>query len=87
MDYGIPFQYVNFLLFYTGFMELKDIGLTLAKIRKKTNMSAYELSLRIEKDETYINKFERGKVNATLKTILMICDVLNISPTELFKTE
>lgn len=68
-------------------MELKDIGLTLAKIRKKANMSAYELSLRIEKDETYIHKFEKGKVNATLKTILMICDELNISPIELFKTE
>ncbi len=68
-------------------MELKDIGLTLSKIRRKANISAYDLSLRIGKDASYINKFEKGKVNATLKTILMICEVLNISPTELFKTE
>ena len=50
-------------------MELKDVGLTLAKKRIQANMSAYELSLRIEKDATYIHKFENGKVNATLKTI------------------
>ncbi len=42
-------------------MELKDVGLTLAKKRIQANMSAYELSLRIEKDATYIHKFENGK--------------------------
>ncbi len=68
-------------------MELKDIGLALSKIRRKANISAYDLSLRIGKDASYINKFEKGKVNATLKTILMICDELNISPIELFKPE
>lgn len=68
-------------------MELKDIGLTLAKKRIQANMSAYELSLRIEKDSTYIHKFENGKVNATLKTIFKICEVLGIEPIDLFKTE
>lgn len=68
-------------------MELKDIGLTLAKKRIQANMSAYELSLRIEKDSTYIHKFENGKVNATLKTIFKICEVLEIEPIDLFKTE
>lgn len=68
-------------------MELKDVGLNLAKKRMKVNMSAYELSLRIEKDATYVNKFENGKVNATLKTIFKICEVLNIEPFELFKSE
>ena len=68
-------------------MELKDVGLTLAKKRIQANMSAYELSLRIEKDATYIHKFENGKVNATLKTIFKICEVLEIEPVDLFKTE
>lgn len=68
-------------------MELKDIGLALSKLRKKANISAYDLSLRIGKDASYINKFEKGKVNATLKVVLMICQELNISPIELFKTE
>lgn len=66
-------------------MELKDIGLKLAKIRMKANLSAYELSLRIEKDATYIHKFENGKVNATLKTIFKICEVLEIKPADLFE--
>lgn len=66
-------------------MELKDIGLALAKIRMSNNISAYDLSLKIEKDATYISKFESGKVNATLKTIFKICEVLEIEPIELFK--
>lgn len=60
------------------------------KIRKNTDkadMSAYELSLRIGKDAAYIHKFENGKVNAALKTIFKICEVLNISPADLFKEE
>lgn len=66
-------------------MELKDFGQNIAKMRIKANLSAYELSLRIEKDASYIHKLENGKVNVTLNTIFKICEVLNIEPIELFK--
>ena len=66
-------------------MDLKDFGLKVAKQRIKANLSAYELSLKIEKDASYIHKLENGKVNVTLKTIFKICEVLNIEPVELFK--
>ena len=66
-------------------MELKDFGLNVAKYRIKANLSAYELSLSIEKDASYINKLENGKVNATLKVVFKICEVLNIEPAQLFK--
>ncbi len=50
-------------------------------------MSAYELSLRIGKDASYIHKVESGKINISLKTILDICEVLSIEPAELFKSK
>lgn len=68
-------------------MDLKDFGLNVAKYRIKANLSAYELSLRIERDASYINKLENGKVNATLNVIFKICEILKIEPAELFKQD
>lgn len=68
-------------------MELKDFGTQLAKLRTNANLSAYELSLRIGKDASYIHKVESGKINISLKSILKICDVLEIPPTRLFIEE
>ena len=66
-------------------MELKDFGVNLARARMKAGLSAYELSLRIDKDPSYIHKVENGKINISLKSILQICEVLQIQPAELFK--
>lgn len=68
-------------------MEFIDFGVNLAKIRAKSGLSAYELSLRIGKDASYIHKVESGKINISLKSMLKICEVLNIEPVELFKVE
>ncbi len=68
-------------------MEFNDFGVNLAKIRIKSNLSAYELSLRIGKDASYIHKVESGKINVSLKSILKICEALKIEPIELFKSE
>lgn len=68
-------------------MKFSDFGINLARIRIRSGLSAYELSLRIEKDASYIHKVENGKVNISLKAILKICEVLNIEPIELFKSE
>lgn len=68
-------------------MRFIDFGVHLARIRIKSGLSAYELSLRIDKDASYIHKVENGKINISLKTILKICEVLNIEPIELFKSE
>lgn len=66
-------------------MEYKDFGVNLARKRVEAKLSAYELSLRIGKNTTYIHKVESGKINAGVKQILKICEVLNIEPVELFK--
>ena len=66
-------------------MKLIDFGINLAKERQKLGISAYELSLRIGKDASYINKVENGKINISLKTIIDICNELNISISKLVK--
>lgn len=68
-------------------MKFTDFGINLAKIRMRSNLSAYELSLRIDKDASYIHKVESGKINISLKTILKICEELKIDPIELFESE
>ena len=68
-------------------MEFIEFGANLAKKRAMAQLSAYELSLRIGKDASYIHKVESGKINVSLKAILKICEVLEIEPIELFKSE
>ena len=65
-------------------MKFEEFGINLARARIKVNLSAYELSLRIGKDASYIYKVENGKINISLKMILKICEVLQIEPSELF---
>lgn len=44
-------------------MKFNDFGVNLSKIRTRLGLSAYELSLRIDKDASYIHKVESGKIN------------------------
>ena len=66
-------------------MKFETFGLNVAKERMKQNISAYELSLRLGKDASYINKLENGKINVSLKMIIEIADTLNVPIEQLFK--
>jgi len=66
-------------------MKFEIFGIKLAQLRMQKNLSAYELSLRIGKNHSYINRIECGKLNPSLKSILEICEMLEISPKELFE--
>ena len=66
-------------------MKFETFGLNVAKERIKKNLSAYELSLRLGKDASYINKLENSKINPSLKMIIAISEELNINITDLFK--
>lgn len=66
-------------------MEFETFGLNVAKIRQQKGISAYELSLRLSKDPSYISKLESGKINITLKVILQLAEILGVSATEFFK--
>lgn len=64
-------------------MKFENFGLNVAKERLKQNISAYDLSLRIGKDASYINKLESGKINVSLKVMIDIAEELNV-PIEVF---
>ena len=66
-------------------MRFETFCLNLAKERMKKGISAYELSLRLGKDASYINKLENKKINVSLKMIIAISECLEIPITDLFK--
>jgi transcriptional regulator with XRE-family HTH domain len=59
-------------------MDLADLGRKIADARIAKGLSAYELSLRIGKDTSYIYKVELGKVNLSVTVLSEICDELDI---------
>ena len=65
-------------------MTLKEFGTNIAKLRLDKAMSAYELSLRIGKDASYIHKVESGKVNLSFMAMMEICRHLETKPQVLF---
>jgi transcriptional regulator with XRE-family HTH domain len=67
-------------------MNLADLGKRIADARKSKGLSAYELSLRIGKDTSYIYKVELGKVNLSVTILSAICDELNIDICEILNT-
>lgn len=66
------------------FMEVKDIILRISYFRNKENISARELSLRIGKNETYINRLESKSFNLSITALLEIIDALNVTCDEFF---
>lgn len=66
-------------------MKFEDFGKNVAKYRNKIGMSAYELSLQLGKDSSYISKLENGRINISLKMIINISQILNIPIIKLFE--
>ncbi len=65
-------------------MEINEIIQRIGYFRNKANLSARELSLRIEKHEGYINKLESKDFNLPTNMLLKIINALNITPAEFF---
>lgn len=65
-------------------MKFETYAANLARIRTSKSISAYELSLRIGKDVSYIYKVESGKINISLKTMIAISEELNTPLTDFF---
>ena len=68
-------------------MNRKEFGLNLAKIREKVGISAYELSLRLGRDSTYINKIENGLRYPSVPMLFDIAEALGIETYQLFIDE
>ncbi|MBQ7897720.1 MAG: helix-turn-helix transcriptional regulator [Clostridia bacterium] len=68
-------------------MEKEKVGLRLATLRTKKNVSAREMSLSIGQNENYINHIETGGALPSLSGLFYICDYLGITPCEFFDTD
>ena len=67
--------------------DLHTVGNKLQSIRKRLGMTQADVAEAAElSDRTYAD-IERGTVNMRIETILRICNVLHITPDELFTKE
>lgn len=65
-------------------MNMDEIINRISYFRNKSNLSARELSLRIDKNGAYINHLESSKFNIKVSVLLDILRELDITCTEFF---
>ncbi len=64
-----------------------NVGKRLKEIRESKHMSVYRLSLDSGVSESHIRNIERGKKNATVETLEMLINSLNITMSEFFNED
>lgn len=67
--------------------NLKKLGANIKRLREMKNLSLRELSYACEIDNSKISKIEKGQINITFTTILQLAKALEISPSELLRTD
>ncbi|MDV3578328.1 transcriptional regulator [Elizabethkingia anophelis] len=66
---------------------LNDLGKRIAEYRAKNNQTLDDIEFITGIDSSDLSKYEQGKINLTIRTLLKLCQALNISPRELFDFE
>lgn len=66
---------------------LKKLGERIFDLRKKSGRSQSQFSYEMGWDKPNLRKIEKGKTNPTVKTLIKISEVLNITLSELLKIE
>lgn len=64
--------------------DLKEVVLRFGYFRTKKNLSCREVSLRMGYSESWFYRVEAGKIDISLTTILKLCNVMEIQPSDLF---
>ena len=67
--------------------ELTSIGDKLYRVRKRLGYTQAEVAEAAEISTRAYAEIERGCVNMRIETLLKLCNVLHITPDELFVTE
>ncbi|QDQ87424.1 helix-turn-helix domain-containing protein [Alcaligenaceae bacterium SJ-26] len=62
-----------------------DVGARLRQARLAKGLSIQEVADRVGVSKSFISRFERDVVNASVSTLLKICDVLDVRPGQLFE--
>ena len=66
---------------------LKKLGERITQLRKKSGKSQTQFSYEMGWDKPNLRKIEKGKTNPTVKTLIKISDVLEITLSELLKID
>ena len=64
---------------------LKAFGEHLRKLRKKQGMTMIELAFEADVEYSQIAKIERGLLNTTISTILVLSQALKVKPADLLQ--
>lgn len=65
-------------------MTMRDIATRINYFRMEKNKSARDLSLAIDKSESYLTQFESRCFNLSTGTLLKLIEALGIEPEEFF---
>ena len=69
-------------------LEYSDLyekfGLNVVYYRKKNRLTQLELAELVDVDRSHISAIELGKVGVSFDVIFKLCEVLKITPKELF---
>ena len=61
-----------------------NLGVHIRQLREKKNMSQQDLANDCSIPKSQIARIERATINTTVKTLIKICNALEIEPKELF---
>jgi transcriptional regulator with XRE-family HTH domain len=61
------------------------VGSRLRAFRKSKNMTIDEVAQRAGVTKSFISRFERDEVQASVATLLRVCDVIGVKPGEIFE--
>ena len=62
----------------------KKFGLNVVYYRKRQKMTQLQLAELVDIDRSHISAIELGNVGVSMDVIFKLCEVLNITPKELF---
>lgn len=65
----------------------QEVGRNIRFYRKLKNLTQADLGGRINVDQSYVGKIERGEINVSLETVEKIADSLQIIPNQLFENK
>lgn len=64
---------------------LIELGKRIARIREGKKITQYRLAKDLFMEQSNLARIEDGNTNPTVKTLLKICDALDIKMVDLFK--
>ena len=64
---------------------IKTIAQNIKRIRQSKKLSVQEVAYRCDIERSNLSRLEAGKTNMTIKTICLICSVLNVKLSDVIK--